>query len=1108
MLSTRDVAKITFVTNRIAGIAAACLLLASCARVRTAHIPMPEAIPAGAIPQPPPQLTDADREDQALEAAAFYLLKRAPDGRNLPVERYLRARDALRRMRTFSIGRRSLAAGARPHAAIQQSGAGNWAPLGPGNIGGRTRALVIHPTTPTTMYAGSSGGGVWKTTDGGASWTPLSDLLPSIAVDSLALDPNAPDTLYAGTGEPVGSVLRRGAGIFKTTDGGATWNQLPGTDTQDFYFVNQIVLSPSNGNNIYAATETGVFFSPDGGGTWRPSLDRSSPHSGCQDLAIRTGQSADYLFAACGRTNSQASAIFRNTDAAGGGKWSQVLTVAGMGRSSIALAPSNQSTIYALLSSVDPKNSDFSQALLGVYRSDANGDPGSWNALVQNSDSNRANISILSYPGNTFGDLCGGTRRDSQGQAFLDMLLVVDPANPERVWAGGIDLFRSDDGGRNWGIAMFWESAAPQGAHADNHRLVFHPAYDGVDNQTLYNTSDGGIFVTKNANAGVATGDKAGCSPFQTKVAWQSLNNTYAVTEFHHGAPYPTGSWYLGGAQDNGTVRGSDGLGANAWSKVASGDGGYVAVNPADVNVVYHEFTGLSLARSVDGGRTFAPAIRGITESLSNLLFIAPFTLDAGNPNRLYIGGQTLWRSDDGAASWSAVSAAIPSSAAISTIAISPGEANRLLFGTSNGRIYRNPNALGADSQTVWDFVSPRPGFVASLAFDPTAPDIVYAAWSTFKSGLQNYVYKSTDGGATWTGIDGSGDFGLPDAPVNSILVDPLNPATVYAGTDLGVFVSLDAGVSWTREDAPFVNAPIVNLTLDRNAGLSNLFAFTIGRGVWRISLPDSGTACQYSVSTGASTFPAYGGAAALNVATGSNCMWVALGDTGFAVESPANGVGSGTASVVAQINTGTTVRNGTVYVQDKAVAVKQNAPLAAGGNDETAVALAIATPYVGVQDTRRLTSNANDPVHSCTQSADFKTAWWTLAPAVSGTLTLSIQGERYDAGGNSGVALTAYDTQATADNELACILRKRDTSPWQMLSAQIPVTAGKTYLIEVSATGNTANDGGFTILAVQGVPLHNPVEPGPGRNTQSSPRRRGDGEENAEKTKIRTRER
>jgi hypothetical protein len=154
--------------------------------------------------------------------------------------------------------------------------------------------------------------------------------------------------------------------------------------------------------------------------------------------------------------------------------------------------------------------------------------------------------------------------------------------------------------------------------------------------------------------------------------------------------------------------------------------------------------------------------------------------------------------------------------------------------------------------------------------------------------------------------------------------------------------------------------------------------------------------------------------------------------------------------------------------LQDKAIAVKQDAALVSGRNDESTVPQVISLlPYVGVEDTRGLTLNANDPVHSCTESADFKTAWWRLVAGASGNLNLGVQGERYDVAGNSGVVLTVYDTKPTSDSEVACIQRKRDVGPWEMVNTQVAVSEGKTYLIEVSATGGTVVDGGYTILAI-----------------------------------------
>src|SRR5258707_678561 len=178
------------------------------------------------------------------------------------------------------------------------------------------------------MWAGAVGGGVWKTTDAGASWLPIGDLLPSIGISTLALDPKNPDILYAGTGEYyTGSTIGdqiRGLGIFKSSDGGATWAQLPLPNASSFQYVNKVVVSPNDSTRIYAATWVGVFLSFDGGATWTLKLNRSAPNVGCQDLVVRTDQTQDYLFASCysSATGTQ-SAIFRNVDASGAGKWEQ-----------------------------------------------------------------------------------------------------------------------------------------------------------------------------------------------------------------------------------------------------------------------------------------------------------------------------------------------------------------------------------------------------------------------------------------------------------------------------------------------------------------------------------------------------------------------------------------------------------------------------------------------------------------------------------------------------------------------------------------------------------------------------------------------------------------
>jgi photosystem II stability/assembly factor-like uncharacterized protein len=609
------------------------------------------------------------------QAAAFYLLKRTGGG-PLPVEKLLEAKRRKDLMPLYSLATRRFVNEPEPAASL-----GTWQPVGPGNIGGRTRALVIRPDNPNIMYAGAVGGGVWKTTDGGKTWKPLTDLLPSIAIATLAMDPTNPDTLYAGTGEwytygddENGNSIR-GAGIYKTTNGGGNWTQLRATAIGDFEYVNKVVVSPNNTRNIYAATWFGIYTSRDSGATWSMMVDQSGDtQPGCQDLVIRSDQPTDYLFATCAFAGFDSPAIYRNTDAAGSGQWQVVFTTDNMSRTSLALAPSNQSIAYAVAASGE--DGEYNGGLLGVFRSLSNGEPGSWTAQVTNQDPNLLNTLLFTNPREATNDICNGSNRSFGNQGTYDNAITVDPLDPNTVWVGGIDLFRSDDGGQNWGIAAFWEANSPQWAHGDNHAIVFAPGYDGVTNQTLFVSSDGGIFRTDNALAATATGSQATCWPYPTSIAWTSANNSYAVTQFYHGAVCPGAAAYLGGTQDNNTVRGSDGSGPDGWTTAAfTGDGGFVAIDPTDPNIFYFTGTGLSIQKTTDGGATSPSATKGITEKSDNFLWIAPLVMDPADSKRLYTGGRVLWRTTTGAKAWSAASALTSDSAgSVGAIAISPSD--------------------------------------------------------------------------------------------------------------------------------------------------------------------------------------------------------------------------------------------------------------------------------------------------------------------------------------------------------------------------------------------------------------------------------------------------
>src|SRR5271157_233473 len=466
--------------------AAFCLLTISCARP-----PHTAAIPA------------APHSDFPDDAAEFLRQERVLGSGPVPGERYLEAQRHLRGMRTL----------AEHPAAVSF---GTWESLGPGNVGGRTRGLVIHPQNPNIMWAGGATAGVWKTVDGGQTWTSQTDFLPVLVLNSLIMDPANPNVLYAGTGEQTQNW--RGAGIFKTTDGGQTWNQLPATATSDFYFVNQLAASKTTGQ-IYAATNTGLWASPDGGATW--SLALAAPdggpsttsngglNTGCFDVAISPGQPKDVVFAACHPPGSALYAIFRNLDAARAGAWTEVQSDPQMWYTALAIAPSQPTTVYAISVTHD-STSPYAKALLAVYRSLSNGDPGTWETRTSNTNPTRLNTAILSVDsaynfGNYF---CSVKSPVYTGQDGYNLALAVDPLDPNRLWAAGIGLFRSDDGGANWGYAF-------NGAHPDQHFLRFDPGYDGAANQTLYAVNDGGVYKTTRARGTVAT-----CSNLASSVSW------------------------------------------------------------------------------------------------------------------------------------------------------------------------------------------------------------------------------------------------------------------------------------------------------------------------------------------------------------------------------------------------------------------------------------------------------------------------------------------------------------------------------------------------------------------------------------------------------------
>jgi hypothetical protein len=684
----------------------------------------------------------------------------------------------------------------------------DWQWLGPGNIGGRIRSILIHPTTPDTMWIGSVTGGIFKTTNGGGTWIHLDDFMSNLAVSSLVAHPSTPNTLYAGTGEYTAgnngtAEGNRGAGVFKSVNGGP-WTQLSSTANSDWWYTNRLAVHPTSADTVLAATWAGIFRTVNGGTSWAKELSAEVVHD--VDFDPSNGNNAI--------AGGYSGKAFYSTD--GGDSWQPSTGLpAGAGRVEVGFAASNTLVTYA---SININGG-------AIYRSSDGGH--SYTFIGPSPDVN--------YLG---------------GQGNYDNALWVSPSNPDRIIVGGIDLYQSTNQGvgltkiSDWTINQNFvrTGSGPDSAHADHHAIVANPSYP--TSLAVFFGNDGGIF--KAADVTTVT----------TNSGWQELNNNLGITQFYGAAGSVASGKILGGTQDNGTLRYNGAT--ETWNMTFGGDGGFNGVDTTNSNYLYGEYVYGAAFRSSDGGVN-GDYISGLTGFNSNgtfqcakaaqyeiadmcnqtANFIAPLVLDPNNPQRVLVGGVQLWRTNDARTAntsttgptWTSIKPATGTSSPISAIDIHNGNSNLVYVGHNNGLIYKTTNATAATpTWTRVDLDAMPSRMVLGLTIDPSNPNVVYATFGGFAG---DNVWRLSDGDKNWTDRTGSGLTGLPDIPARSVAVNPTNANWIYLGTELGVFASEDAGQTWrVPQDGP-ANVPVDELFVmgDR------LVAATHGRGVFRASI-------------------------------------------------------------------------------------------------------------------------------------------------------------------------------------------------------------------------------------------------------------------------------
>jgi trimeric autotransporter adhesin len=700
-------------------------------------------------------------------------------------------------------------------SSISADTLGSWQSLGPTNITDGIASIAYKPDNPNVILAVSQDGRLWRTTDAGAHWsTP--DTAPVSVYTAIRFDPNNPNVVYVGATNL----------LYKSTDAGATWTyQL--LYMQQFSYFRDFAISKANSNHIYVPTSGALMVSLDGGTTWSAtSVVQSGYYQGCTSIALRTDGATDSGFVSC------AGGIYRNTNIAGSGTWELVLTEAGMDATALAIAPSNQDVVYVLSSEGDNTKSYYG-GLHALFRSTTGGASGTWTAMVRGSDSNKLNANLLSDVFSATAVECGtGTEDVFQGTGYY-MTVAVDPLDANRVWVGSAQLFRSDDGGANFGLAGFRDSGASTYLPGYNHELAFHPQYDGSANTTLAVTTVGGNYRTEGARQATATGPMATCNPNNSAIGWSPFNTGLNNAYLSAGVYLSTGTDYLA-SSSLGLARTSDSAGGTWTVLGTSVIPRVIATTGEDPNLLLalsFRDSHYAVFKSTDGGQSF----QDITGPITGIDYYptAGAAIDPTNKQIMYVGGTALWRSLDGGNSWSKASA--DTGWPITALAVSGVNPNYLLIGNYVGGITRLDSPQTTNASTNLDFTSVRSGGVtvnqitfASQADDSTA----YAAFGDV--GGSNGVSKTSDGGLTWTALGGYG-YSFP-GEVNSIVFDPLLPDYLYIGTRWGVYFSADGGSTWTA-DSGFPNVSVLSLWLRNISGTRNLVAFTGGLGAYKVAL-------------------------------------------------------------------------------------------------------------------------------------------------------------------------------------------------------------------------------------------------------------------------------
>jgi hypothetical protein len=726
-----------------------------------------------------------------------------------------------------------------------------WVARGPANVSGRSRAIVVDPgdTTHNTWFVATVGGGIWKTSNGGVSWQDKTPELGTLSTTCLAMCASQPDVMYAGTGMGYGRIVDlEGSGIWKTLDRGETWTQLASTaDGQILPAINRIVVDPANpdvlvvcSNSTFSHLGTkggsrvsGIFRSTDGGANWTQTFFPDAVFGTTTDNRVQQIVADPTNFQRLYATVNEVGVV-RSID--GGQNWLVsaddfalpsdigVPTSGGFGlagitvRTEMAIAPSDPNRLYAAV--------ERPRGIADLYMS-------------QDAGLNWSLVADLSGDPNWF-NAFGASGATSYQAGWFDNTIAVHPYDEDVVFVGGVNVYRLDiipeTNRRNSTVIGWWlNNGTASFVHADHHWIEIVPINEATNNFWILEANDGGMGVSRNGG--------------------QSFTQLTGMgtTQFYGADKAPGVDRYFGGMQDNGTWM--SGLSAgSAWNFLLGGDGFEVAFHGEDASKMLYGSQFNGIVRSTDGGNSFSPVPDATFPTIfgaPGAPFITKITNDKTDPDLVFIVGSTgVRRSDDFGLSWTETS-------------LQPNWIGWRPFDNAEISI-ADPQVVWASSTMEYEPASRRTGGIhvstdGGLSFTNISgnfpPDVFESsgmathptdggtAWILFSLPGRAKILKTTDHGASFTDISGfsvpargaSSVTGFPDVAVFSLLAMPFDPDILWAGTEIGIFVTNDGGASWEFADNGLPHVAVFQLRIVDD----QVIAATQGRGIWSVTLPE-----------------------------------------------------------------------------------------------------------------------------------------------------------------------------------------------------------------------------------------------------------------------------